>query len=545
MGLADEIDGIAVEFYLFILRILEFVTVGQYEQKSFRPKGRVAIIGAGRSGTTAACYCISSGFDVTIWESTPYIGGQWRLNADNELYCLQHIPPINCASFHPVSVLESIRCLYNRYNLHIRTRFNTPVQSIGRSRASDLARDGHNKWIINDVQAEVFDAVICATGSYEQWDMSGLDGYGGKIITTRQFQSMKGLEGLKVVIVGDGIEAANTLEKVLEKMPTSLALIGPDRKWIIPKYYTVAILQTLLPGRIRCEISKRTNPTIKDWFFYSCLSDFSDKKLNSSYSRSVPSKLEIHKSQIRHSNDLILYLSDEATVEADLVILTTPVNMSKTPTVPPDLHHSPLFLSSFPQKDICVLYLPSSSFQLALSTRLLLLFLSMPETIPSPLELKKWVEWTESLPWLLKLLCFLVLHPFRIFWVWEIVGRIKELIKRSRALEDTVVAQENPKLENEILPLVHDGQANEHRGIRSGKFVEEDVYKVVRIVSESKIQDRLCFDLHLRDGKYGHADHFPLNSGYVDETGNRVRPISALVCNFSKLHDLSRMSADR
>lgn len=42
-------------------------------------------------------------------------------------------------------------------------------------------------------------------------------------------------------------------------------------------------------------------------------------------------------------------------------------------------------------------------------------------------------------------------------------------------------------------------------------------------------------DLHPRPGKYGHAANFNLAPGYTDvETGKRVYPVTALVCNFSK-----------
>lgn len=42
-------------------------------------------------------------------------------------------------------------------------------------------------------------------------------------------------------------------------------------------------------------------------------------------------------------------------------------------------------------------------------------------------------------------------------------------------------------------------------------------------------------DLHPRPNKYGHAANFNLSPGYTDlETGKRVYPVTALVCNFSK-----------
>lgn len=44
----------------------------------------------------------------------------------------------------------------------------------------------------------------------------------------------------------------------------------------------------------------------------------------------------------------------------------------------------------------------------------------------------------------------------------------------------------------------------------------------------------IYFDLHPRDGKYGHAANFGIASSYIREDGTRSHPTTALVCNFSK-----------
>ena len=51
--------------------------------QSYRP--RVAIIGAGVTGVAAACQCLDSGFDVTIFEanSRKNLGGIWTVSKPN------------------------------------------------------------------------------------------------------------------------------------------------------------------------------------------------------------------------------------------------------------------------------------------------------------------------------------------------------------------------------------------------------------------------------------------------------------------------------
>lgn len=44
----------------------------------------------------------------------------------------------------------------------------------------------------------------------------------------------------------------------------------------------------------------------------------------------------------------------------------------------------------------------------------------------------------------------------------------------------------------------------------------------------------IYFDLHPRDGKYGHAANFGLSSSFMIDDTTRSYPVTALVCNFSK-----------
>lgn len=44
----------------------------------------------------------------------------------------------------------------------------------------------------------------------------------------------------------------------------------------------------------------------------------------------------------------------------------------------------------------------------------------------------------------------------------------------------------------------------------------------------------IYFDLHPREGKYGHAANFGLSAAYTGDNGRKFYPVTSLVCNFSK-----------
>lgn len=52
--------------------------------------------------------------------------------------------------------------------------------------------------------------------------------------------------------------------------------------------------------------------------------------------------------------------------------------------------------------------------------------------------------------------------------------------------------------------------------------------------SEQTFVGWLYLDLHPREGKYGHAANFGLQSGFIEKNGTRHYPATSLVCNFSK-----------
>lgn len=93
------------------------------------------------------------------------------------------------------------------------------------------------------------------------------------------------------------------------------------------------------------------------------------------------------------------------------------------------------------------------------------------------------------------------------------------------------------------------GMLNIYETVMKLKFVEETDsskkntwHKDVKQLSVWKMDNPdspefvgwIYFDLHPRDGKYGHAANFGISASYIDDGNQRVYPVTALVCNFSK-----------
>ncbi|TCD66067.1 hypothetical protein EIP91_001875 [Steccherinum ochraceum] len=157
-----------------------------------KPKGRIAVIGAGLTGVSSAAHAIAHGFDVVIFEKEDRVGGIWThvnstsgLQLNSLLYRFH--PSLLWSRAYPLrdEILGEVERIWKEYNLASRTRFNTPVTSVRRADGSDPADDidpngqGHARWIVNDGHEGVFDAVIVTVGTCGKPRMVQFEGMPG------------------------------------------------------------------------------------------------------------------------------------------------------------------------------------------------------------------------------------------------------------------------------------------------------------------------------------------------------------------------------
>ncbi|KAI9654567.1 MAG: hypothetical protein M1831_005328 [Alyxoria varia] len=211
---------------------------------------RIAVIGAGLTGVSAASHCVGHGFDVRIFEagSRRNIGGIWSkvnntsgLQIHSILYRFQ--PSVQWSEGYPKrgEIVGEIERLWKRYGLQDKTKFETRVEKV--------YRDNQGRWIINDPSNGRFDGVLCAVGTCgdpKRPHISGQEKFKGEIHHSSELDG-KHAKDKNVLIVGGGASAVEALEFVDDEHAAQTKVLARSEKWIIPRN---AIVDALLAFNI-------------------------------------------------------------------------------------------------------------------------------------------------------------------------------------------------------------------------------------------------------------------------------------------------------
>ncbi len=170
--------------------------------------GRVAVIGAGVSGIAAANVWQSCGYDVTVFEASGKVGGQWtktypgvRLQNTAPQYQFAEFPWPFPVDRHPTGkhILDYIEAAARHFGLDV--RFDHAVTRMAET------SDGW-RLTVNDADAGEFAYVVIATGQYPGGDgkfvppFENRDAFKGEVITN--IPSIDIFKGKRVAIVGFG-----------------------------------------------------------------------------------------------------------------------------------------------------------------------------------------------------------------------------------------------------------------------------------------------------------------------------------------------------
>ena len=212
---------------------------------------RVAVIGAGSSGITALKTLVEQGFDVTCYEASDRIGGNWVYENSNGMSACYRDLHINTSrlkmeysdypmpeSYPDYPRHDQIAAYFDDYVDHFgirdRIRFETKVEH--------AARQADGIWVLraSDGTTERFDALIVANGHH--WDprwpepaFPGSEDFRGEQLHAHEYMNPDGLHDKDVVVLGMGNSAMDiAVESSYVARTTYLA--ARRGAWIIPKY---------------------------------------------------------------------------------------------------------------------------------------------------------------------------------------------------------------------------------------------------------------------------------------------------------------------
>ncbi|KAI0078015.1 FAD/NAD(P)-binding domain-containing protein [Panus rudis PR-1116 ss-1] len=292
-------------FYIALQRLIIWTfkpRPPKYADQPTKPRGRIAVIGAGLTGVSSAAHAIAHGFDVVIYEKDDRVGGIWAhvnstsgLQLNSLLYRFHPGVLWSCAFPLRDEILGEITRIWKEYKLDGRTRFNTPVTSVkpvtqdenGNPVAPeddfDPSKQGHRRWIVNDGKDGIFDAVIVTVGTCGKPRMVKFEGmpssdeqqsenqnkehsglkreksHGGDddtasvtegpIIHSSQLDSLdeKTVKGKTVVVIGSGASGVEAVETALSKGAKNTVILAREDKWIIPRNIIVDTLIAAQP----------------------------------------------------------------------------------------------------------------------------------------------------------------------------------------------------------------------------------------------------------------------------------------------------------
>lgn len=180
---------------------------------------RIAVVGAGPAGLTAAKQALAAGHDITVYEQTGDVGGIWnpasggaydgvRMQSSRLSFPFSDFPPPFPDDFPTrAQVHDYLRQYARRFGVLPFIRFGHPVTRVARHDDgwSVTADPGHAA-----VTAR-FDAVLVANGELWRPRLPGYLPPDGtvRVLTAKDYRRPEQLRGQRVLVVGGGVSGAD------------------------------------------------------------------------------------------------------------------------------------------------------------------------------------------------------------------------------------------------------------------------------------------------------------------------------------------------
>lgn len=232
---------------------------------------KVLIIGGGMTGIAAGIKLAEAGYDYTVIEKNPELGGTWLenrypgvgLDTPSHFYAYSFDLNPDWSTYHPkgAEIQDYLLSVADKYGIRSNVQFDTRVEECRWD-------DARNVWKVTlrkgdgTEKVEDANAVILAHGVLNRWSMPnipGLDSFKGPKMHTAGWDPSVDLSGKKVAIIGTGASAAQLGPAIADKVE-SLVIFQRSKHWVLNN----PDINTPVNDHIRFAL--RNIPHYKEWF---------------------------------------------------------------------------------------------------------------------------------------------------------------------------------------------------------------------------------------------------------------------------------------
>lgn len=232
---------------------------------------KVLVIGAGLSGLAAGIKLGEAGHDFEIVEKDGEVGGTWwtarypgaGVDTPSHFYSFSFEQTPEWSTYTPKAeeMRDYLIGVSHRYGLRPHIRFNTTVTGmrwVEDRKVWEVALRGAD----GAPQVVEADAVINAHGRLSRWSLPaipGLDGFGGPVVHTADWDDAIDLAGKRVALVGTGASAAQCGPAIVDRV-AHLTVFQRSGHWVVPN----ARAGAPVPDAVRWAM--RHIPHYLEWF---------------------------------------------------------------------------------------------------------------------------------------------------------------------------------------------------------------------------------------------------------------------------------------
>lgn len=207
----------------------------------------VAVIGAGPGGLVAARWLLSQGFEPTIFEQAPMLGGQWTgLDGRSGVWPTMHTNTSRVmtafSDLEPESdvvypsnreILQYLNRYAEAFSLTSRIRFGTRVELLSRSDTG---------WLVSHSgMTESFERVVVASGRFHSPavpSVPGLDTFAGSagVSSTYHYRGPSPYLGKRVLVAGCAVSALEIAAELAQLGADQVVVTQRRQRYVLPKF---------------------------------------------------------------------------------------------------------------------------------------------------------------------------------------------------------------------------------------------------------------------------------------------------------------------